>query len=64
MIYMAVIGQHFADSGLKDLWVKSGLFTEVTCDKILPGKLWNREVRAHKITMEALSRVLFAQFEH
>ena len=64
MVHMAVIGQHFADSGLKDLWVESGLFTEVTCDKILSGKLWNRGVRAHKITMEAFSRVLFEQFEH
>ncbi len=35
MVHMAVIGQHFADSGLKDLWVESGLFTEVTCSKIL-----------------------------
>ncbi len=64
MVHTAVIGQHFADSGLKDLWVESGLFTEVTCDKILSGKLWNRGVRAHKITMEAFSRVLFEQFEH
>jgi hypothetical protein len=55
---VAAIGQHFADSGLKDRWVESGLFTKVTCDNILSGKLWNRGMRVHKITMKAFSRVL------
>ena len=50
-------------SGLSDIWEESGIFGETTADNILKGKIWNRVIRAHKLTFEALWRVLWPLFE-
>lgn len=63
MNFSKVIGQHMMDSGLKDIWVDSGVFGENTADKILQGKGWNRIIRAHKLTVDALWRILWPSFE-
>ena len=61
---MGMIGQHFADSGLTDLWVEAGIYSECTAGMIMQGKSWNRRVRAHKLTSEAFNRLLLEQFRH
>ena len=53
------IGQHMADSGIADIWVDSGVYGEVTAENILKGKCWNKILRAHKLTFEALWRILW-----
>lgn len=57
--FLRCIGQHYADSGLKDIWMDSGLYSDCTAGKILEGKHWKRAVRAHKLTFEALWRCLW-----
>ena len=47
MNYLNAIGTHMQESGLGDVWVESGVYTECTSGKILQGKSWNRAVRAH-----------------
>lgn len=58
MNFLKCIGQHMASSGLEDLWVESGVYGESTAQTILAGKSYNRGVRAHKMTYEALWRLL------
>ncbi len=41
---------------------KSEVFGENTADNILKGKIWNRVIRAHKLTLEALWRILWPLF--
>ena len=36
--FARAIGQHMADSGLKNIWVESGAYGETTADRILQGK--------------------------
>lgn len=62
MNYLHAIGTHMQGSGLGDVWVESGVYTECTSVKILQGKSWNRAVRAHKLTMEASWRLLLQKF--
>ena len=47
------------DSGLKDVWVESGIYGENTADNILKGKQQNLGFRAHKLTYEALWRMFW-----
>ena len=62
--FLGVIGKHMENSGLLDAWVESDVFNECSANKILTGKSWNRDVRAHKLTMEALGRILLMSFKH
>ena len=57
MVFLAVIGKRFRDSGLDDALIDSGVFAGNTVDQIFKGKHYNRGVRAHKIALEALYRL-------
>ena len=59
MTFSKVIGQFLESSGISDIWVESEIFGETTAGNILRGKLWNRVIRAHKLTYKALWRVLW-----
>lgn len=59
MTFSKVIGQFLESSGISNIWVESEIFGETTAGNILRGKLWNRVIRAHKLTYEALWRVLW-----
>ena len=61
--FLAVIGKHMEKSGLSDLWTESGMYGERTANNILSGKSWNRGVRAHKLSLEALWRIFLRSFE-
>ena len=63
MNYLGVLGQHFAHSGLSDAWISSGVYGKATTEQILKGKSWNRAVRAHKLTFDALFRLFLKQFK-
>ena len=60
--FSKVIGQHLSDSGLKDILEESGVFGRNTAENIMKGKGWNRVARAHKLTFEALWRILWPNF--
>ncbi len=47
--FMSIIGKRFADSGLKDVAVESGIIAEGSVSGILEGRKYNRALRMHKI---------------
>ena len=58
MNYLKVIGQHMKDSGLVDAWVDSGILGAGTADHVMTGKAYNKGMRSHKLTFQALWRLL------
>ena len=63
MVFLAIIGKRFADAGLQDLMVESGIVGPSSVAAVLAGKHYNRGVRAHQIIMEGLIRLLWKSFE-
>ena len=61
MNFLKVLGQHMQDSGLAEIWVESGLFGPGTVNHVLEGKDYNKGVRGHKITVQALWQLLLQQ---
>ena len=64
---MRVIGQHFTDSGLLEVWTESGVYDENTANNIIAAKSHNKAMRAHKLAYEAVWRLyqkLFLDWLH
>ena len=59
MTFSKVMGKYLQSSGMAEMWAESEVFGETTAGNILKGKLWNRVIRAHKLSYEALWRVLW-----
>lgn len=59
MTFSKAIGKYLESSGINDIWVESDVFGQRTSENILKGKLWNHVIRAHKLSYEALWRVLW-----
>ena len=53
----------FGDAGLRDLAVESDVIAEGSINKVLEGKQCNHAVRFHKITDEALMRLVWNGFQ-
>jgi len=53
--FTACIGILWADGGLRDLLVDSGVYAGCTVDQMLSGKQFNRAIRGLTIAYEALS---------
>lgn len=62
MTFMKCIGKHMDSSGLKDIWVESGVFGENSTTHMLTGHAYNKAVRGHKLTFEVLWRILWPKF--
>ncbi len=56
------IGQYLTDGGMKDVWQGSEMYGDVTSDKILAGKDYNKFLHAHKLSLEALWQLLWPRF--
>ena len=52
-VFLAVIGKRFAGSGLRDIFLESGVIAEGSIEGVLSGKHYNRGIRVHKLLMEA-----------
>ena len=52
-----VVGQRYEQNGFEDLLIEAGLYGASTVNKIMQGKIYNRAIRAHKISFEALMRL-------
>lgn len=50
MTFSKAIGKYLASSGICDMWIESEIFGETTAENIMKGKLWNRVIRAHKLS--------------
>ena len=57
MTFTKVIGKYLESSGMSEIWAESEVFGENTAGNKMKGKLWNRVLRAHRLSYEALWRV-------
>ena len=57
--YLALLRRKYAQSGLEDLLIESGVYAAGTTSVLMLG---NRGIRAHKLSMEALCRLLWKAF--
>ena len=60
--YLSLLGKMYSNSGLEDLWIESGVYASGTTTAIIVGKQYNRGVRAHKLTYEAMFRLQWRAF--
>lgn len=60
--YLSLLGKKFRSSGLEDLLIESGVYATGTTSAIMKGKSYNRGVRAHKLVMEGLFRLMWSAF--
>ena len=57
--FLAVLGKRYQSSGIEDVLVESDVYGPGTVTSLMKGKSYNRGVRAHKLTMEALFRLMW-----
>ena len=62
MSFLSAIGKRFADAGLQEIFIVSGLVAEGSISQVISGHKYNRSVRCHKIVCEALFRLQFQAF--
>jgi hypothetical protein len=62
MNFLKAIGDHMAGSGLAEVWLESGLLGEGAVQLVMSGKAYNKAMRAHKLTLQALWRILLPAF--
>lgn len=60
--FLAVIGKRYADAGLVDILIESGVIAYGSMNGVLEGRHYNRAIRAHKIVLEALFRLKWKAF--
>lgn len=58
MNYLKAIGQHMTDTGLSEIWKESDLLADGSILKVLDGKAYAKAMRAHKLTFQAMWRIL------
>ncbi|KAL8571746.1 hypothetical protein ACOMHN_060831 [Nucella lapillus] len=63
MNFCKVVGKYMNSSGIANIWVESGVLGEGTAENIMDGKGWNRAIRVHKLTVEALWSILWERFK-
>ena len=61
--FMSSIGKMFGEAGLRNIAVESGVIAGGSTNKVLEGKQYNRAVRLHKLTYEALMRLVWKGFQ-
>ena len=62
MSFMKVIGKHIQSSGLLEAWVESNMLGPKAAEQVLAGQAFSRGMRAHKITIQAMWRIIMPQF--
>ena len=60
--YLSLLGKKYTNSGLEELLIGSGVYAAGTTSVLMLGKSYNRGIRAHKLSMEALFRLLWQAF--
>ena len=58
MNFLKAIGKHIQSSGLPDAWIESKLLGPKTAEQVLAGKSYARGIRTHKLTLQAMWRIL------
>lgn len=60
MNYMRAIGQHMKDSGLAEIWIESGVLGASSVNKVF--EAYSKAMRVHKMTYQAIWRILLPRF--
>ena len=60
--FLSLLGKKFANSGLEDLLIESGVYAAGTTSVLMKGKSYNRGVRAHKLCFEVFFRLMWNAF--
>lgn len=58
------IGSKMKGSGLSEILIEAGVCASGSLEKVMSGKHFNRALRVHKLTVEALERLLLCKFEN
>eukprot|EP00794_Sanderia_malayensis_P008325 gene8325-9216_t len=61
--FLAVIGERFADAGLRDIIVEANSLGEGSVEKMLQGKHYNKSMRVLKYVFDALTRLKLQSFK-
>ena len=61
LAFLKVIGKHINSSGLLEAWVESNVLGPKAAENVVNGKSYARGVRAHKLTLQAMWRILIPQ---
>ncbi|KAJ8893011.1 hypothetical protein PR048_005592 [Dryococelus australis] len=62
MNFIKAIGQHMGGSELAEVWLESGLLGQGAVELVLAGKAYNKYMRAHKLPLQPLWRILVPTF--
>ena len=62
MSFLGCIGKRFKDGGLQDILIESEVVATGSANGVFSGKHYNRSVRAHKLTMEAMEHMRLEAF--
>jgi len=60
--YMGAIGHMIAGSGFEEIVIESGVCASGSIDRVMSGKHYNRALRVHQRVLEALERLMIAEF--
>ena len=60
--FLSLLGKKFADSGLDDLLIESGVYAAGSTSALMKGKSYNRGIRAHKLCLEVFFRLKWNAF--
>ena len=63
MTFEKVIGQHMQDAGLYDIWIECKILGPGVAEQVLSGKKHKKAMRCHKLTFQALWRIILPQFQ-
>ena len=61
MNFLKVIGKHIESSGLLDAWTESNILGPRAAEQVLAGKSYSRGMHVHKITLQAMWRLIMPQ---
>ena len=59
---MKAVGRHYTNSGLQSVLAESSVFGDNTASNNMSAKSYNRTIRGHKLTLDALRLILWPQF--
>ena len=61
--YLGALGKCLRCSGFEEILVESGICAGGSINRVMSGKHYNRAMRVHKLTLEALKKLLLKKFE-
>ncbi|KAH3882471.1 hypothetical protein DPMN_006411 [Dreissena polymorpha] len=56
------LGKTIENSSIDDLWVESGLYSDVVCNQIINGSHYNRAMEAHETTLQVFTDLWLPTF--